>query len=61
MKKENSELPPDIQAQIQALADKPEDEVNTDDIPEVLDWSDAKRGVFAHYMTDENMTFTAEQ
>ena len=46
MKKEHSELPPDIQAQILALADKPEDEINTDDIPEVLDWSNAKRGVF---------------
>ena len=46
MKKDTSELPPDIQAQIQALADKPDDEINTDDIPEVLNWSDAKRGVF---------------
>ena len=46
MKKDISELPPDIQAQILALADKPEDEINTDDIPEVLDWSNAKRGVF---------------
>ena len=46
MKKDISELPPNIQAQIQVLADKPDDEINTDDIPEVLDWSDAKRGVF---------------
>ena len=46
MKKDTSELPPDIQAQIQALADKTEDEINTHDIPEVLDWSDAKRGMF---------------
>ena len=46
MKKDISELPPDIQAQIRALADKPEDEINTDDIPEGLDWTNAKRGVF---------------
>ena len=46
MKKDISELPPDVQAQLQALADMPEDEINTDDIPELLDWSGARRGVF---------------
>ena len=46
MKKDINELPLDIQAQIRALADKPEGEINTDDIPEVLDWSDARRGMF---------------
>ena len=46
MTKDTSNLPPNIQAQIRELADKPEDEINTEDIPEVLDWSNAKRGVF---------------
>ena len=59
MKKDISELPPNIQAQIQALADKPEDEINTDDIPEVVDWSDAKRGVFVDGMT--RMTRTGDR
>jgi uncharacterized protein (DUF4415 family) len=46
MKKEHSNpVPPEIQAEIDALAasDKP---IRTDLIPEVLDWSGAKRGLF---------------
>ena len=46
MKRDTSELPPDVRAQIGALADKPDSEINTDDIPEALDWSNAKRGLF---------------
>ena len=46
MKKDITELPPDIQAQIRALGDLPDDQIDTTDAPEVLDWSDAKRGVF---------------
>ncbi|MYD51164.1 MAG: hypothetical protein F4W93_06720 [Dehalococcoidia bacterium] len=61
MKKDSSNLPPDIQAHILELAEKPEDETNTDDIPEVLDWSSAKRGVFVNRMTDEETTFMTEQ
>ena len=41
-----TELPPDVQAQIRALEDLPEDEIDTTDAPEIPDWSDAKRGVF---------------
>jgi uncharacterized protein (DUF4415 family) len=41
-----SSIPPNIQAEIDALATLPEDQIITDDIPEVRDWSDAKRGVF---------------
>lgn len=33
-------------AQIEALAALPDEESDTDDIPEVKDWSGAKRGVF---------------
>ena len=32
-------------AEIQALAALPEDRIDTSDIPEILDWSDAQRGV----------------
>jgi uncharacterized protein (DUF4415 family) len=34
------------QAEIEALADIPDDEINTQDIPEQRDWSGAKRGLF---------------
>ena len=46
MKKSTSELSPDVRDQLRALADKPESEINTDDVPEALDWSNARRGVF---------------
>ena len=46
MKKDMSELPPEVQAQIRALESLPDDQIDTADAPEILDWSDAKRGVF---------------
>ena len=46
MKKELNELPPDVQAQIRALEALPEDQIDTSDAPEILDWSDTRRGVF---------------
>ncbi|MDV2998776.1 MAG: hypothetical protein N5P05_000382 [Chroococcopsis gigantea SAG 12.99] len=47
MKKGHSNpVPPEIQAEIKALAALPEDQIKTDDIPEVRDWSGAKRGLF---------------
>ena len=46
MKKELAELPPDVQKQVQALEALPEDQIDTTDAPEILDWSDARRGVF---------------
>ena len=46
MKKEMNELPPEVQARIRALETLPEDQIDTTDAPEVLDWSDARRGVF---------------
>jgi uncharacterized protein (DUF4415 family) len=46
MKKEHSNpVPPEIQAEIDALAASDEP-IRTDLIPEVLDWSGAKRGLF---------------
>ena len=47
MKKEtSSSLTAKQKAQLEALAALPDDQINTDDIPEVRDWSGAKRGVF---------------
>lgn len=47
MKKETfNQLPPEQQAEIDALADLPDDQIDTQDIPEVSDWSGAKRGLF---------------
>ena len=41
-----TELPPDVQAQVRALEALPDDEIDTTDAPEILDWADARRGVF---------------
>ena len=46
MKKDFTELPSDVQAQIQAIEALPDDQIDTTDVPEILDWSDARRGVF---------------
>ena len=34
------------QAELSALEALPDDQIDTSDIPEVLDWSDARRGLF---------------
>ena len=45
MKKERSNpIPSELQAEIDALATLPDDQIQTGDIPEVRDWSNAKRG-----------------
>lgn len=46
MKKDINELPLDVQEQIRGLDDLPDDQIDTTDAPEILDWSDARRGVF---------------
>ena len=46
MKKNKTEPPPDVQAQVRALEDLPEDQIDTTDAPEILDWSDARRCLF---------------
>ena len=33
-------------AELDALAELPDDQIDTSDIPEILDWSDGRRGVF---------------
>ena len=46
MKKDMADLPSDVQVQIRALQALPDDQIDTTDAPEILDWSDARRGVF---------------
>ena len=46
MKKDMTDLPSDVEEQIRALEALPEDQIDTTDAPEILDWSDARRGVF---------------
>ena len=46
MKKDMTELPADVQEQMRALEALPEDQIDTTDAPEILDWTDARRGVF---------------
>ena len=47
MKKATSEaLTRGQKADIEALAALPDEEIDTSDIPEILDWSGARRGTF---------------
>ena len=47
MRKANANrLTEDQKAEIRALEESPDEQVDTTDIPEILDWSEAKRGVF---------------
>ena len=46
MKKTTSNLSAEQQAELEALAALPEDQIQTDDMPEVRNWSDAQRGLF---------------
>ncbi|HEY4035541.1 MAG TPA: BrnA antitoxin family protein [Ktedonobacteraceae bacterium] len=41
-----NQLSPEQQAEIEALAGLPDEQIDTQDIPEVTDWSGAKRGMF---------------
>ncbi len=46
MKNPNYELTPEQRAELEALAAMSDDEIDTSDIPEVTDWSNARRGIF---------------
>ncbi len=39
-------LTPELEAEIRALEAMPDSEIDTGDMPEVADWSKAKRGLF---------------
>jgi uncharacterized protein (DUF4415 family) len=45
-KRRSNPVLPEIQAEVDALAGLAEEQIDTDDIPEVGGWDDAKRGVF---------------
>ncbi len=46
MKKETIKLTNEQKAELKALDEMPDDEIDTTNVPELLDWSDARRGVF---------------
>ena len=46
MRKANIELTEEQKAELQALANLPDERIDTTDAPELLDWADARRGVF---------------
>ena len=46
MEKERTSLTDEQKAELAALAELPEDQIDTSDIPELLDWSRAQRGMF---------------
>ena len=39
-------MPSDVQEQIRALEALSDEQIDTSDAPEILDWADARRGVF---------------
>ena len=41
------------QAELKALAELPDERTDTSEIPEALDWSDARRGVFYRPVTQQ--------
>ncbi len=41
-----SELTPEQQVELDTLANMPDEQIDTLDIPETADWSGAKRGIF---------------
>jgi uncharacterized protein (DUF4415 family) len=42
----SNQLTPTQQAELDALADLPDEQIDTQDIPELSDWSKKKRGLF---------------
>ncbi len=46
MTKRDSGLTAEEKAELDALEALPDDQIDTSDIPETLDWSGARRGVF---------------
>ena len=46
MKQKRTKPVEQCESEIARLANLPDDQIDTTDIPEILDWSDARRGVF---------------
>lgn len=58
MRQENFRLTPEQEKELQSLAEMPDEEIDFSDIPETLDWSGAKRGVY-YRATTANASTTA--
>ena len=56
MIKDLADLTPKMQRDIRDLTTMPDSDINTDDIPEITDWADEKRGVFCWH--PEKFRFT---
>lgn len=54
MKKAISNLTAEQKVELEALATLPDDQINTDDMPEVRDWSNAQRGLFYRPVKQKN-------
>ena len=46
MKDRDTRLTDDQKAELDALKELPDDQIDTTEVPEILDWSEAKRGAF---------------
>lgn len=46
MSKDKADLSTESQSEIRDLANMPDSDINTDDIPETTDWAEARRGLF---------------
>jgi uncharacterized protein (DUF4415 family) len=49
MKKDKRTIPRWVRQQVEAVAALPDDQIDTSDIPEITDWSNAQRGLFYKY------------
>ena len=47
MRAKVTKLTPSQKAELDALMDLPDEEIDTNDIPEVLEWRNPRRGLFA--------------
>ena len=56
----STRLSKDQEEELKALEELSDDQIDTADIPEILDWSDAKRGVFCGPMKYRNLAVTTE-
>ena len=49
MKKQHDNLPPDVKEKLALLDDMSDEDIDFSDIPEITDWTGARRGMFYKY------------
>ena len=49
MKKEHGDLPREVEKKLAMLDDMSDEDIDFSDIPEITDWTGARRGVFYKY------------